>query len=221
MKIEPKRNKDTKTRFDPYNPLVERDGKMRKVGRVIGGLGWPSKTPGYLVVIAEEKDPILTNRTIYYHHLLAEFESYDLFELAQRAFELSVEYGIDAFVAAESPEDEAYLWNLKNQGFHVPRITRSGVISDGTIKQLMRIIKDETRPPQESLYGLKTSPIRVVLLSMDDEMGVSGDEKLFPSVSALGHAIGALKMFPPPGDAEYYAERKLAVGSGRDRMTGY
>ena len=85
----------------------------------------------------------------------------------------------------------------------------------------MRIIKDETRPPQESLYGLKTSPIRVVLLSMDDEMGVSGDEKLFPSVSALGHAIGALKMFPPPGDAEYYAERKLAVGSGRDTMTGY
>ncbi len=202
---------------------VERDGNTYDIGRIVGGIAWSGKAPGFAVIIGEELIPDYTSNT-YHLHLLKEVEEYDTTELFRRCADLARYYNLEEFFGHRDKKNIDFIWhwndNIRSPGMPMLYIGCAWSTSDDSIRNHIEILKDCLRSGRKTLHGLSESKSVLQLhdMSMDYSAATNTD---FPAIAALGYAVSTLRQFPPVDYEDDYNDNSPAGGVGRDPVTGY
>ena len=192
MALIEKRKRDLPGTTDSYLINVKTEERF---SHVIGGIAWPGKNPGFLVVIGEdyEKDQTLQKR---HYRILAEYSSLSLNDLVRRGSEFSVNFCAHPFYG-----DEKERWameHMRKSGFYL-NVTAAPFVDDPTaFKGYMHTIRELTHPATKSLhFGSESQlPAHLAALTPGDMMStakVAFDQH--PAIAALGYAVSALEVY--------------------------
>ena len=166
-----------------------------RFNRVVGGIAWPGKNPGFLVVIGEdhEKDQTLQNR---HYRILAEYSSLSLNDLVRRGSEFSANFCAHPFYG-----DEKERWameHMRKSGFYL-NLTAAPFVDDPTaFKGYMHTIRELAHPTAKSLHFGSEShlPAHLAALTPDDMMTTAKVAfEQYPAITALGFAVFALEIY--------------------------
>ena len=94
------------------------DGKRIDLGRIFGGIGWPSEAYGFSAVIGEELYPII-GKKVHRLYVLDEFEAQSTNQLFAECAKFMGIYNVSDFVGRydESFMRTLHFWNDQNRQF--------------------------------------------------------------------------------------------------------
>ncbi len=181
------------TQWDAYHP-----GRDIHFSRIAAGIGWPHETPGAIVVLGEQL--VLPVREAPSIHWLAEFESFDLGELLQKAVELKNDFKVQTFYSgvSDTANDFTRYFNQRarqNRSHEIYIHRPANLKMDGCIGYHLNLLKEILRPESKRLLIGTQSRLPGLLQEMPN--AVSGiTEKDFPLLTALAYAACPLVLYP-------------------------
>ncbi len=166
--------------------------------RVVAGIGWPHEKAGAIVILGEEL--ILPVREAPSIHWLAEFESFDLGELLQKAAEFKNDLKVQFFYTGldRTADDFVRYFNQRarqnrNQEIYVHRPPNFKM--DGCIGYHLNLLKEILRPESKRLIFGTQSRLPGLLQEMSNAVA-SLSEKDCPMLTALAYAACPLLLYP-------------------------
>ena len=163
--------------------------------RIVGGLAWPGKNPGFAVVIGEdyEKDETLQKR---HFRILAEYESQSLSDLIRRSAEFSINFCASPFYGDDKKRWAMDILRKSRNGLY---ITAAPFIGDPTaFEGYLLTIRELTHPAQKRLHFGSKSHLPALLAALNPNDIATTAKAAFeqhPAVAALGFAVSALETF--------------------------
>ena len=167
------------------------DGKELKecCSGVYGGLSWPSKRPGFAVVVAanslktfgRERDEVC---------LLDEVESADMWELIERCSGLDLKYGPSAWIGDnENPIADEFMREMRSDSnWCAFSVTRASILAmDRPYQYMLQSLRRMLRKDNRRLF-LKDSRSLEYLREIEDGPEVELELGEFPSIEALAFA---------------------------------
>jgi hypothetical protein len=178
-----------------------------RLNRVIGGIGWPGKNPGFLVIVAEDYEKDETSKKRHYR-ILAEYESQSLIDLLRRGAEFRANLCADLFYG-----DKKERWameHMRKSGFYL-NVTSAPFVDDPTaFKGYMHTIRELANPTTKRLhFGSESQlPSRLAALIPDDMMATAKVAfEQYPAITALGFAVSALEIYSYDPGQQALADR--------------
>ena len=163
-------------------------GTGRRFRRIVGGMQWPGKKPGALVVIGEDLniDAALDERKL---RVLAEYENRNLSELIARCKELEGLMEVEKFYGDTT---NLPMMKLMRRGEAAISLSKAPFVDDpdGWVAYLS-IIREKTSATKKILnFEKEGSALPAMLASLT---GIPTDLKSdYPKIAALGYALSAL-----------------------------
>lgn len=171
------------------NYYFEEEGTGRKFRRIVGGMQWPGKNPGALVVVAEdlEPDPILDERKL---QVLTEYENRNLSEVITRCGELKRFLSVEKFYT-DTTDRAMMKVSLKYRTEAQISLSNAPLIDEPTAYgTYLNLIREKIKVLN---FG-KGSALSAMLLSL---IGIPSDLKSdYPKIVAFGYALAALMVYP-------------------------
>jgi hypothetical protein len=197
------------------------DGKNINLGRIHGGIGWPSESPGFACVVGEELHPMLGSKV---HRLFVsdETESKSTNQLLTECAKFVGVHNVSEFF---SRYDESFfrtlaVWNDQHRQFRQLDIYSAPNSKAGLIGYHLECIESRLHKDQRTLFFhdpesklsryLDETPTGVINTATDVQ---------FPAVAALGYCVAYLTECPPDlddDDEDEYVPRKVI-----SQVTGY
>jgi hypothetical protein len=192
MPLIEKRQRDWPGTTESYLINVKTEERFN---RVVGGIAWPGKNPGFIVIVAEDykEDKISKKR---HYRILAEYESQSLIDLSKRGAEFSA--NLCAYPFYGDVKERWAMEILKKSGTY-PYITAAPFVDDpAAFKGYMHNIRQLTDQTTKRLhFGSKSLlPDRLAALIPDDMMTTAKVAfEQHPAITALGYAVCALEAY--------------------------
>lgn len=169
----------------------------KKYSRIIGGLGWPQATPGFVVVVAEDfdEDPSLKKRHV---RVLAEIEDQGLETLFQKSLELRDRYQVQNFYGNTEDKSLMEFWHDYNRDLKdVPSLWLSLAPFPEDFAYHARVIRDRLEKGEKKTlhFGLE-SLLPGYLLELSPEETIKATVYDHPAISSLGYVVSYLKSHP-------------------------
>ena len=210
MALIKKRKRDLPGTTDSFLINLETEERF---SRILGGLAWPGKNPGFAVVVAEELE---IDKTLNKRHylILAEYESQSLSDLTRRSAEFSVNFCAHPFYGDEKKRWAMDILRKSGAGLY---ITAAPFIDDPTaFEGYLLTIRELTHPTQKRLhFGSKSQlpPLLAALNPNDIATTAKVAFKRYPAVAALGFAVSALEdsIYDPMEDARAEAANQELI----------
>jgi hypothetical protein len=181
------------TQWDAYHPGLE-----IHFSRITAGIGWPDEKPGAIVVLGEQL--VLPAREAPNIHWLAEFESFDLGELLQKAVEFKNDLKVQTFYAgaSDATNDFTRYFNQsarrnRTHEIHIHRPPNFKM--DGCIGYHINLLKEILRSESKRLLLGAQSRLPGLLQEMPNAVTRIA-EKDFPMMTALAYAACPLVLYP-------------------------
>jgi len=167
----------------------------QRFSRVIGGIAWPGKNPGFACVIGEDykKDETLQKR---HYRILAEYESQSPSDLIRRCAEFSANFCARPFYG-----DEKERWAmeiLRKSGAGLCIIAAPFIDDPTAFKGYMHTIRELTQPTQKRLHIGSKSMLSAPLTALTPNDTLTTAKAAFeqhPAVAALCFAVSALEVY--------------------------
>ena len=174
--------------------LINRKTKDR-FSRILGGLAWPGKNPGFAIVVGEsyEIDKTLQKR---HYHILAEYESQSVGDLIRRCAEFRVNLCASPFYGDDEKRWAMDILRKSRIGLY---ITAAPYHDDPTaFEGYLLTIRELTHPVKKRLHFGSKSHLPALLAALSANDIVATAKVAFeqhPAIAALGYAVTALEFF--------------------------
>lgn len=205
--------------------FYDSDDKDHWYRRIIGGVEWPGKRPGFAVVVGEDFEE---DKSLDVHHLwvLKEHETESTKKLIEKCMEFKYNNGANKWYGDISNEIEmAFVEKAnKNINYRDHLYIEEAPFSDEpeAFAFCVRIIKKCVDTQGKYLHFNK-SEIPAYLREIQSEAKDSLKVGDYPAISALGYAIGYLSTYEPPSlesravdDSKAYDYNPLRWGTSGD-----
>lgn len=163
-------------------------------GRIVGGIGWKGKRPGFLVVAAEDLEPD-NNINTFHHHVIDEYESDDTLQLLEKALEYTRYIYVKPWLAdTDNAVEMAFLERINRDIPYRDRLSLNDAPNADDPKAFefcLNAIESQLHPHKVLHFG--KSKIREYLQEITPENRGSLSVEDFPTISALGNALAYMQ----------------------------
>jgi len=117
--------------------------------RIIGGFGWPSWKPGFVVVIGEDKkiDEVLGK---HHHRIMKEIEVQNASDLIRRAYEAGKKYKVEIFYGDVFKRPMMEFLSGSGDKFRLDAAPYVG--DDDAFQAYLSLIREATIPERKRLH---------------------------------------------------------------------
>jgi hypothetical protein len=174
----------------------------RQFGRIVAGIGFPGRSPGYVGVFGEARheDHGLGVRHV---DLLHEVEATLPLELLQELADLESGYEVAEIWGLMDQSDIVALtiWSdgrNRREDNSTLNICKPPFADDDRIKAFIQILRNRLQPEKKSLHLGEGSILAQRLLELPAAEGISGIRaKDYPAAAAAGYALMAMSIWGP------------------------
>jgi len=166
--------------------------------RIVGGIGWEGKRPGFSVVLGE--DFKTDDAGIHHLFILKEYESSDTVDLLKRCLIFTRHYKVKPWSADTENKIEMGFLDKLNKGinYRFQLLIDKGPFSDDprAFDYCLKII-EKVLSPHKTLHFGEESSIPAYLQEINPENQDSLRVDNYPAIAALGYAVGYLNTYEP------------------------
>jgi len=174
--------------------FYDTDNPKHNYGRIVGGVGWRGKRPGFIVAVGEDLEP---DKNLNDSHLwvLREYESEDTLKMLNKALELRDFESVTPWIG--DTENQVEMSFLKKVNERIPpemyfRIDLAPNADDPKAFDFcLNVIKRALDP--HKLLHLGESKIKEYMGSINDDNVNSFGVLDFPAITALGNVIAYIR----------------------------
>ena len=195
------------------------DGKNVNIGRIFGGIGWPSGSPGFACVVGEELYPMVGTQ-MHRLFVLDEVENENTYQLLNECAKFMGIYNIPEFVGRY---DESFMrilemWNSQQRQFPELLVYSAPNSKTGAIGYHLEGLRNRLHKDRRTLFFYNPeSKLPGYLENIEPGVINTATDAQYPAAAALGYCVAYLTEWPPDFDEEDDPTPHDGVSS----LTGY